>query len=144
MSKFVTFPLVLNDLCVEYPDDSSLFLDTVIVNGVVHARYLGAQDLPASDYFRQGLLSEVILNIKSAAFIAINELAGEGGWRNQRADDKKALGDSTLFDQLLASREAVRAKSNDLEAAVATMTYEELVAFDPLPALRQAAGTPAV
>jgi len=140
MSKFVSFPLQQDDLRIVYPDDIALFADTVVDGETVHARYLGALDLSPSDYFRQQLAASAIQNIKAAAFVAINELDGEGGWRRQRADDKKALGDSTLFDQLLASREAIRSRSNDLEAEVAAMTYDELLAFDPLADLRKAAG----
>jgi hypothetical protein len=140
MSKFVSFPLQLDGVRIVYPDDIALFADTVVEGETVHAVYLGALDFPPSDHFRQRLLASVIVSIKQAAFVAINELDGEGGWRRQRADDKKALGDSTLFDQLLASREAIRSRSNALEAEVAAMTYDELLAFDPLDVLRQAAG----
>lgn len=140
MSKFVAFPLQLDDVRVVYPDDMALFADVVVEGDTVHARYSGEMDLPPSDHYRQQLAASAVQAIKQAAFQAISELDGDHGWRRQRAEDKKALGDPALFDELLTRREAVRTRSNELEAQLAAMTYDELDAFDPLPLLREAGG----
>ncbi|MBX9915097.1 MAG: hypothetical protein K2Y25_14480 [Pseudomonadaceae bacterium] len=139
MSNFVSFPLKRDDVRVVYPDDIAAFSDVVIVGDVVHARYGGALVLAPSDYFRQQLAGAAVSAVKRGAFQVIAELDGEGAWRRLRADDKKALGDATLFNQLLTSREAVRASSNELETQLQTMSYDELTLFDPLPLLRKTA-----
>lgn len=139
MFKFVAFPLQLDDVRVVYPDDLAHFADVVIKGNTVHACYSGELDLPASDHYRQQLAGGAVQAVKQAAFHVINELNGEDGWRRQRAEDKKAVGDPTLFEELLARREAVRARSNELEAQLPSMTYDELTELDPLTLLRLAA-----
>lgn len=131
MYKFVEFPLSLDGSKVEYPDNIELFSAVFISDGMVHAKYTGNLDLEQSSIYLSSFKNAASSKIKSAAYLLIEQINGAGGWRNQRAQDAAAMGDSSEMESLIQRRQAIRDWSNAAETALNEMTCEHLENYEP-------------
>lgn len=138
MPKFVQFPAERDESLFVYPDDISLFGETVVIDGVVHAEYFGDLELEQSALYMQRMRDQAMLSTKQRAFELISDAEGEGRWRQVRADDYARLGDSSYIDELVAERNRIREASNTVEQAISEMTMDELQAFNADSALSDA------
>lgn len=134
MSKCIKFKVEYQKgtRLLKYPDDISLFENTVSDGKFIHAIYHGKKKLDASYLFAEQLLPVKIQQVKDVAFQLISAVDGVGGWKRQRANDKLRFeNDESYLKALYSEAEAIRVKSNQIEETISKIDdYFELADFD--------------